>query len=79
MANASTKSAEIDSYENASVEGSNSADTLPPKVFPTDDEKILPTNETALRILQQVSSQTSEVRRSEVSMNHDESEKNGSR
>jgi hypothetical protein len=68
-----TKSAEIqiDSYENASVEGSDSADTLPPKVFPTDEEKILPTNETALKILQKVSSQTSEVSR--VMMNHDES------
>jgi hypothetical protein len=43
--------------ENASVEGKASTDAMPPLLFPTDEEKILPKNETALKILQSVSSQ----------------------
>lgn len=42
--------------ENASVEDASS-DTLPPLEFPSDDA--LPKNETALKILQSVSSQSS--------------------
>lgn len=53
-----TKSAEIEnlSAENASVEGSK-----PPRLFPIDDEKIVPKNDTALKILQEISSKSSEV------------------
>lgn len=55
-----TASAEKLASENASVE--NTSDTLPPLVFPSDDNSSK--NETALKILQSVSSQdvnTSEV------------------
>lgn len=47
------------SSENASVEGSS--DTLPPFEFPLDDDKTLPKNDTALRILQSVSSQSKSI------------------
>lgn len=42
--------------ENASIEGSGD-ETLPPLVFPADEGKLLPGNETLLKILQNSSSQ----------------------
>lgn len=49
--------------ENASIEGSGD-ETLPPLVFPADEGKLLPGNETLLKILQNSSSQG--VKSSEV-------------
>lgn len=51
------------SSENASIEESG-ADTMPPRLFPSDEEKILPGNDTILKILQNSSSQG--VKSSEV-------------
>lgn len=63
---ATTKSSESQSSENASVEGSGSSDTMPPLVFPLDDDKILPKNDTALKILQSQSVSSKSAKSSEV-------------
>lgn len=45
--------------ENASVEGGSSTDTMPPLVFPADEEKTSTKNETLLKILQSSSNAAS--------------------
>lgn len=47
--------------ENASVEGSTTTDTSPPIYFPTDEDKISPKNDTALKILQNTTGNVIEV------------------
>lgn len=57
----SVESTSSNSSENASVEGSSPSDTLPPLVFPAEEDKFLPKNDTALKILQEVSGKPLEV------------------
>lgn len=57
----STPSSLESSSENASVEDSSPTDTRPPLVFPADEDKLTPKNDTALKILQKISAQSSEV------------------
>jgi len=63
-AESSNSSSSGSSSENASVEGST--DTMPPLVFPADDAKLSPKNETALKILQKESAKSEETKSNET-------------
>lgn len=56
----SVATAKVDDYDNASVEKtSETSDTKPPLIFPSEDDKTAPKNKTALEILQKSNANTS--------------------